>query len=122
MCWLFDKNSFLASLLTNLPFVYIWEPRGQWKREEVERVCRELQIIPCLDPFGGDPIRGDLLYLRLHGKTDYRYTYSEAEMKELIRLGEAYLEAYTMFNNMSMYKDAGRLKVLFTKNFALAKW
>jgi uncharacterized protein YecE (DUF72 family) len=95
-----------------LPFVYIWEPRGQWKREEVERICRELQIIPCLDPFGGDPIRGDLLYLRLHGKTDYRYTYSEAEMKELIRLGEAYLEAYTIFNNMSMYKDARRLKVL----------
>jgi uncharacterized protein YecE (DUF72 family) len=27
----------------------------------------------------------DLHYLRLHGKTGYRYTYSEAEMKELIR-------------------------------------
>ena len=51
-------------------------------------------------------------YLRLHGKTGYRYTYSEAEMKELIKLGEAYSEDYMMFNNMSMYKDAKRLKVL----------
>jgi uncharacterized protein YecE (DUF72 family) len=95
-----------------LPFIYIWEPRGQWKREEIERVCRELEIIPCLDPFGGNSIRGNLLYLRLHGKIGYRYTYSEAEMKELIRLGKAYSEAYIMFNNMSMYEDAKCLKVL----------
>ncbi len=94
------------------PFIYIWEPRGKWKREEVEKICRELEIIPCLDPFGGNSIPGELLYLRLHGKTGYRYTYSEAEMKELIRLGEAYSEAYMMFNNMSMYEDAKRLKVL----------
>ena len=95
-----------------LPFIYIWEPRGQWKREEIERICGELEITPCLDPFGGDSIRGDLLYLRLHGKTGYHYTYSGAEMKELIRLGEAYLEAYMMFNNVSMYEDAKHLKVL----------
>jgi uncharacterized protein YecE (DUF72 family) len=95
-----------------LPFIYIWEPRGQWKREEIERVCRELEIIPCLDPFGGNSIRGNLLYLRLHGKIGYRYTYSEAEMKELIRLGKAYSEAYIMFNNRSMYEDAKCLKVL----------
>jgi uncharacterized protein YecE (DUF72 family) len=92
------------------PFIYIWEPRGQWKREDVERVCRGLEIIPCLDPFGGDLIQGNLLYLRLHGKTGYRYTYSEAEIKELIRIGEVYSEAYIMFNNMSMYEDAKRLK------------
>jgi uncharacterized protein YecE (DUF72 family) len=106
-----DMKHFFGKIKA-LPFVYIWEPRGQWKRDEVERVCRELEIIPCLDPFGGDSIRGDLLYLRLHGKTDYRYTYSEAEMKELIRLGEHYLEAYMVFNNINMYEDARRLKVL----------
>jgi uncharacterized protein YecE (DUF72 family) len=94
------------------PFIYIWEPRGQWKREEVEKVCRELEIIPCLDPFEGNLIQRDFLYLRLHGKTGYRYAYSEAEMKELIRLGEACSEAYMMFNNISMYEDAQRLKVL----------
>jgi uncharacterized protein YecE (DUF72 family) len=71
-----------------------------------------LEIIPCLDPFGGSSIRGDLLYLRLHGKTGYRYTYSDAEIKELIRVGNAYSEAYIMFNNMNMYEDAVRLKAL----------
>jgi uncharacterized protein YecE (DUF72 family) len=94
------------------PFIYIWEPRGSWRREEVERICRELEIIPCLDPFGGSSIHGDLLYLRLHGKTGYRYTYSDAEINELIRSGKAYSEAYIMFNNMNMYEDAKRLKAL----------
>jgi uncharacterized protein YecE (DUF72 family) len=98
--------------IKSFPFIYVWEPRGRWKREEVKRVCSELEITPCLDPFGGDSIQGDLLYLRLHGKTGYRYTYSEAEMKELIRLGEAYSEVYMMFNNISMYEDAKRLKIL----------
>ena len=93
-------------------FIFIWEPRGRWERGEVEKICMELGIVPCLDPFGGKSVRGDLLYVRLHGRTGYRYTYSEAEMKELIRVGEAYSQAYLMFNNISMYEDAHHLKKL----------
>ncbi len=96
-------------------FIFIWEPRGRWVREEVERICTELGIIPCLDPFGGKSIQGDLLYVRLHGRTGYRYTYPEEEMKELIRLGETYSKAYLMFNNISMYEDALHLKELLEK-------
>jgi len=93
-------------------FIFIWEPRGRWERGEVEKICMELGIVPCLDPFGGKSIRGDLLYVRLHGRTGYRYTYSEAEMKELIGVGETYAQAYLMFNNISMYEDAHHLKKL----------
>jgi uncharacterized protein YecE (DUF72 family) len=45
-------------------------------------------------------------------RTGYHYTYSDIEIKELIRLGKAYSEAYVMFNNMNMYDDAKRLKAL----------
>ncbi|NWF94398.1 MAG: DUF72 domain-containing protein [Syntrophaceae bacterium] len=96
----------------NLPFTYIWEPRGQWERPEVEKICTSLGIIPCLDPFGGTSVRGDLLYARLHGRTGYRYRYSEEEMKELIRTGEKYPNAYLMFNHVHMYEDGRRLKEL----------
>jgi len=91
-------------------FRFIWEPRGPWEREVVERLCVELGIIPCLDPFEKKMVRGDLLYTRLHGRKGYRYTYSEAEMKTLIENGKSYPQAYFMFNNTSMFEDARRMK------------
>jgi uncharacterized protein YecE (DUF72 family) len=93
-------------------FIFIWEPRGQWERLEAERVCKELGIVPCLDPFEGKPVRGDLLYTRLHGRKGYRYSYSETEMEELMEKGKFYPQTYFMFNNVNMYEDAQRMKIL----------
>ena len=101
--------------IENQSFIFIWEPRGRWVREDVERICTELGIVPCLDPFGGRSIQGDFLYVRLHGRTGYRYSYSEEEMKELISLGETYSQVYLMFNNISMFEDALHLKKLLEK-------
>ena len=96
-------------------FTLIWEPRGGWEREEVERLCRELNLIACLHPFEGKPPKGDLLYLRLHGEKGYRSTYSEEEMKKLIHLGRGYAQAYLMFNNVTLYEDALSLKGLLER-------
>ena len=93
-------------------FRFIWEPRGRWERKVVERLCMELGITPCLDPFEGESVQGDLLYVRLHGREGYRYTYSESEMRELIQNGGRYPQAYLMFNNVSMYEDALHFKKL----------
>lgn len=90
------------------PFTFIWEPRGKWERREVKRLCTELNIIPCLDPFEETSIQEDLLYTRLHGEKGYRYTYSETEMKQLIGIGKSVPQAYFMFNNASMVEDAQR--------------
>jgi len=94
------------------PLTFVWEPRGKWERREVKRLCTELDIIPCLDPFEETLIQGDLLYTRLHGEKGYRYTYSETEMKQLIEIGKPVSQAYFMFNNVSMYEDAQRFKKL----------
>jgi uncharacterized protein YecE (DUF72 family) len=93
-------------------FIFIWEPRGRWERGEVEKICMELGIIPCVDPFGGKLIGESLLYVRLHGGTGYQDTYSEVEMKKLIKTGENYPQAYLMFNNIRMYEDACFLRKL----------
>jgi uncharacterized protein YecE (DUF72 family) len=45
----------------------------------------------------------------------YRYTYSEAEMKELVEMGKTHPHAYLMFNNIRMYEDAHRFKKLLEK-------
>ncbi len=94
-------------------FLLIWEPRGEWEREEVEKCCRELGIIPCLEPFEGSLPKGDLLYLRLHGRTGYRYSYSLKEMEELIEKGKDYPETDLLFNNQMMYENALQCKKLY---------
>lgn len=93
-------------------FTFIWEPRGKWESKEVERLCMELDILPCLDPYVSPLTGRDLLYIRLHGRTGYRYTYSEEDMLEFLEKAKPYREAYLMFNNVSMYDDAHRLKKL----------
>lgn len=85
---------------------FIWEPRGGWERMAVERLCKELGILPCLDIFSSPLIKGELLYVRLHGKTGYRYNCSGEDMKEILEKGAFYMEAYILFNNLSMYEDA----------------
>ncbi len=93
-------------------FTFIWEPRGQWGRKEVEEVSKRSDIIPCLDPYDDPLPERDLVYVRLHGRTGYRYNYSEDDLKQLLRRMQAYREVYVMFNNMTMYEDARRLKIL----------
>jgi len=106
-----NLKQFFKKLKTH-SVTFIWEPRGKWEREVVERLCIELDITPCLDPFEEKSVRGELLYTRLHGRKGYRDTYSEAEMKELIKKGKGYSQAYLMFNNVSMYEDALHFKKL----------
>ncbi len=84
-----NLRQFLKEMKTR-SFTFIWEPRGKWEGREVKRLCTELNIIPCLDPFEETSIPGDLLYARLHGEKGYRYTYSETEIKELIEIGKSY--------------------------------
>jgi uncharacterized protein YecE (DUF72 family) len=106
-----DLKQFFKEIKRNT-FTFIWEPRGQWEREEVEGLCEEMGIIPCLDPLNDPLPRGDFIYVRLHGKTGYRYTYSEDDLKELLKRMKPYGQAYLMFNNMNMVEDAQRLKIL----------
>jgi uncharacterized protein YecE (DUF72 family) len=46
-----------------------WEPRGEkWGNKVVAKLCDELDLIHCVDPFARDPAyTKDLVYFRLHG-------------------------------------------------------
>lgn len=90
-----------------------WEPRGDdWGQELVKEVCAENNLIHCVDPFDSDSAYGEALYWRLHGRTGYRYRYTDEDLAEL----ETKLNAqanlpgprYIMFNNMSSNQDSRR--------------
>ena len=88
--------------------VLAWEPRGAWEDAEVERLCRKLDLIHCVDPFQRRPVWGSPAYLRLHGKGGYHYRYTDAELAELLGICRLAGAAYCLFNNASMLDDAQR--------------
>jgi uncharacterized protein YecE (DUF72 family) len=94
----------------NLTFA--WEPRGEWKGEEIESLCRELGLIHCVDPFNRLPVYGDFAYFRLHGIGGYRYQYTDADLSRLMEWCQQFNEAYCFFNNVSMWESAWRFRQL----------
>lgn len=92
--------------------VLAWEPRGAWEDREVERLCRRLDLIHCVDPFQRRPVWGSPAYLRLHGKGGYHYRYSDAELAELAGICRGFEAVYCLFNNTNMFEDAQRFLAL----------
>ncbi len=90
--------------------ILAWEPRGDWGDEEIGELCRGLDLIHCVDPFQRLPVHGELAYFRLHGKSGYRYRYTDEELKTILDCCGTYAEAYCLFNNVSIFDDALRLK------------
>jgi uncharacterized protein YecE (DUF72 family) len=101
--------------LSRNEFRFAWEPRGDWPREQVAELCRELHLLPALDPFKTAPFPDSPGYFRLHGRGGYRYVYADADLEALADLVAVHPEAYVLFNNMSMWQDAGRFLELLAK-------
>ena len=96
-------------------FYFVWEPRGSWREETVRALCQELELIHCVDPFERKmPLHGWPRYFRLHGGPGYRHKYTEEELSWLADLAEG--ETYFLFNNLSMFDDALRLKEILAKH------
>lgn len=87
-----------------------WEPRGPWPPELVGRLCRELDLIHCVDPFATPSVHGDPRYFRLHGRSGYRYRYTDDDLRTLREWCTG--ETYVMFNNVGMWEDALRFRAL----------
>ncbi|MGQ9500800.1 MAG: DUF72 domain-containing protein [Anaerolineae bacterium] len=85
-----------------------WEPRGDWPDELVYSLCRELELIHCVDPFQHRSLYGTPAYFRLHGRTGYRYQYTDEDLHQLHRWCIEYESAYCLFNNVTMWEDALR--------------
>lgn len=92
---------------------FAWEPRGPWPEDLVAALCRELDLVHCVDPFAAEEAHGRIAYYRLHGIGGYRYRYTDEDLAALLdRCGQALRSGrravYVMFNNVFMLDDARR--------------
>lgn len=87
--------------------IFGWEPRGEaWPQDQITSLCQELGLLYIVDPFRHPPLPGRLRYFRLHGRTGYRYRYTDADLRALRDLCQG--TTYCLFNNLSMADDAQR--------------
>jgi uncharacterized protein YecE (DUF72 family) len=89
-------------------YVFAWESRGKWRREKVQEICSELNLVDCTNPLKRGPTTGEPAYLRLHGKGGCRHKFSQSELQELASLVNDLKDGYVMFNNAYMFEDGLR--------------
>ncbi|NPA24113.1 MAG: DUF72 domain-containing protein [Crenarchaeota archaeon] len=98
-----------------------WEPRGGFyeRVDLLEKVLESCNIIHVVDPFRRFPLRRrEINYFRLHGigpgETNYRYKYSDEDLKKLLSICRECNGSliYVLFNNVYMLDDATRFRKL----------
>lgn len=104
------KNFF--SSINREQFELGWEPRGEWDREMVGELCRELDLWHVVDPFMARSATPAQCYFRLHGRNGWRYTYEDGELEELATMLPEHRKAYVFFNNIRMTEDAMRFQAI----------
>lgn len=85
-------------------FLFAWEPRGEWSNKTVTALCRDLDLIHCVDPLDKPPLYGKIKYFRLHGGPSYRRQHSDEELDRLKKMLIG--QTYVLFNNITMHDDA----------------
>jgi len=101
-----------------------WEPRGDWVEnpDKISKICRKFGLIHVVDLLRRRPATvSGTYYTRLHGlnprEYDYKYAYSDGELGRLAETltelrDQGVQEAYVLFNNLAMVKDASHFKDL----------
>ena len=94
-------------------YTLAWEPRGHdWGPTLIRDLCAQSNLVHCVDPFESDPVYGTSLYWRLHGRSGYRYRYTDEDLTFLAAKLQAQVQAtgphYVFFNNIYSKEDASR--------------
>ncbi len=95
-------------------FILVWEEKAGFKKTTLKKLCKELDLIYCVDPFKRRPLDCKFHYFRLHGRGGYNYKYSLRELEEL--KGMLDRDSYVLFNNIYMKEDALRFKDILGKD------
>ncbi len=94
-------------------FTLAWEPRGAWEEKDILALCRDLNLVHCVDPFKGRPLAGGIRYFRLHGLPGYDlgYRYTDEDLQRLQGMIDR-PTSYVLFNNNTMRDDTVRFQQL----------
>ena len=107
-----DNMRFFFGEIERGDLTFAWEPRGEWGDEEIKELCRQLDLVHCVDPFQRRPVYGDFAYFRLHGIGGYRYRYTDEDLTRLLEWCRQFDRVYCFFNNVSMWESALRFRQL----------
>ena len=66
----------------------VWEAEGLWEEEEVHAICRELDLIPAMDPMVSAIPVGEVFYFRLPEKVMTRGRYTPDDFYRICQLME----------------------------------
>jgi uncharacterized protein YecE (DUF72 family) len=94
-------------------FTFLWEPRGEaWTPELVAELCRDLDLIPVVDPLIERTVTPDRCYFRLHVRWGgaARRSYEDEELRELYSMLPRGATSHVLFNNVRMAEDAARFQ------------
>ena len=101
------------SLVERGRFIFMWEPRGEWPRELVAALCRELDLVHVVDPLVERTVTPERCYFRLHVRWGSgRNRYEDDELTELYTMLPRGETSYVLFNNVRMAEDATRFQRL----------
>jgi uncharacterized protein YecE (DUF72 family) len=99
--------------------LFAFEPRGNWSENLIKGLCRDLNLIHCVDPFKARSQTAEVRYYRLHGIAGYNYRYTNEDLKWLYQLYQEFkrekMFVYVLFNNVYMLDDALRFKDLIKR-------
>lgn len=101
-------------------FDFIIELRDErWDKKIILKICRDLDLIHCVDPIYSESFYGKYKYYRLHGlhigdKLDYNYKFSKEELKKVLEKCDR-KQNYVLFNNFNMYEDSLLFKNLINE-------
>ena len=87
-------------------FSFAWEPRGDWKANDIAALCEDLDLIHCVDPFEAQTVTEAVAYFRLHGIEGYYHNFTGEELEQVRARCEPFETTYVLFNNVSMWEDA----------------
>lgn len=80
------------------------EFRGEWDENTLLDIFKKFNIIHVVDPFKKKSLYGEFKYYRLHGKSNYSYSYNEDDLNYLKKILNE--NDYVMFNNTHMCENA----------------
>ena len=93
--------------------IFMWEPRGEWSRELVGDLCRELDLTHVVDPLVERTATPESCYFRLHVRWGTgRNRYEDEELSEMYSMLPRGGTSYVLFNNVRMMDDATRFQRL----------
>ena len=104
-------RSFFAAIERPSGIRLLWEPRGAtWPDETILTLCRDLALVHAVDPFVRPSVTPELLYWRLHGNKSAYASYSDDELRQIIKWlpDEQAVDTYVMFNNIPRVADVKR--------------